>query len=254
MLSISSSAGPEWAPYYTIPLTILNVPLGVLLQLNAGLQPAYGRAIGRGDTEWISRTVTTMSRRVLTLLGVIGISFLILSQSFIATWTDGRIEVSYCMLFGVFLSGTVASLAAVYRALLAGANRHRIAAIGDLSCGFAAITVTPLVVDVFGADATGYSIFACTAITLAWLFPLQFRQIVGHQHEIVMQSHFLVRLALTCILAASLSIPISLAAKQLGLFTELAITMSPYVLPMLAQVISWGWMTVGSSSERLESV
>ena len=202
VLSISSTIGPEWVPLYSIPMTLLSIPLSLILQLNGNLQPAYGQAIGEGDKEWIRSTVMTMLRRVFVFLGIVGTGFIALNSQFIFAWTGGDIDVSSTMTICVFVSGGISACGAVYRGALAGMNRHRYAAIGDILCGFATIAIAPIVINTFGVAWIGLAASFASLATVGWMFPLQFRRFAGDHVQGTGSNHFTIPLLLTCVMAA----------------------------------------------------
>jgi O-antigen/teichoic acid export membrane protein len=171
VLAISSCAGAQFVPYYSIPLTLLNAPLGVLSTFSASLQPGYGEAMGRGEQAWVAATVRRILRQVLLVTGLLGCGFLLLAGPFVHLWTDGHIELSPVMLANVFVVAAVGALLTPLRCAVTGINRHRQAALGDLCCGVMAMALSVIVVSRFGYEWVGVALLVSVCATNGWILP-----------------------------------------------------------------------------------
>lgn len=176
VLTISAAAGPQFVPYYSIPLSLLNAPLGILNSFGASLQAGYGEAMSRGEKHWIGTTVRKLFRQVLFLLGLLGCGFILLAAPFIQLWTGGRIEPSDGMLAGVLAIASAQVLMSQLRYALTGINRHRQAAVGDLICGVLSILFGIFLVGRFGYEAIGLSMVTAVCMTSGWLLPRELRR------------------------------------------------------------------------------
>jgi len=181
VFAISFVAGAQFVPYYTIPMTLLNAPLGILSSFSANLQPGYGEAMGRGDLNWIAGTVQQILRRVLLLLGLLGSGFAFLSPPFVSLWTQYRIELSPLMVGNVLAFAFVASLVSVFRFALTGINRHRFASFTDLAGGALAMTTAPLIVAHFGYEWSGSAVAVIGIFTCGIVMPWELRKSLAHR-------------------------------------------------------------------------
>jgi O-antigen/teichoic acid export membrane protein len=176
VLAISSAAGPQFVPLFSIPMTLLNAPLGVLSSFSANLQPGYGEAMGRGETQWVADTVRRILRQVIVVVGLLTCGFLLLAAPFVRVWTGGRIELEPKMLASVLAIAVVGAVLSVFRFALTGINRHRLASISDLLCGALAIGLSVLAVRRFGHAFIGLGIVAAAGLTSGWVLPVELRR------------------------------------------------------------------------------
>jgi O-antigen/teichoic acid export membrane protein len=176
VFAISFVAGARFVPSYSIPMTLLNAPLGVISSFSANLQPGYGEAMGRGDLEWVAGTVQQILRRVLLILGLLGCGFTFLSAPFVSLWTEGRIGLSPVMIGNVLFLAFVASLVAVFRFALTGINRHRFASLTDLAGGILAMIAAPIIVARFGYEWSGSAVALIGLFTCGAVMPRELRK------------------------------------------------------------------------------
>jgi O-antigen/teichoic acid export membrane protein len=176
VMAISLGAGAQFVPLYSIPMTLLNAPLGVVSTFSATLQPGYGEAMGRGEFSWIAETLGRILRHGLIVIGLISCGFLLLAPPFIRLWTADRIDPGRLLLAGVLTLASVQLALSVLRYALTGINRHRNACAGEIAGGALAMGVALLL-----ARGSGYewSIFAVAAVALAssgWILPLELKR------------------------------------------------------------------------------
>jgi len=176
VLAISSGAGPQFVPYFSIPMTLLNAPLSVLTSFNASLQPGYGEAIGRNEKAWVAETVRRILRQVLVMLGLLGCGFLLLAAPFARLWTGGRIELTPPMLASVLGIAALGTLLGVFRYAITGINRHRLAAVSDLACGIFAMALAAAAVRQSGYASVGLGIGIAAGLTSAWILPRELKR------------------------------------------------------------------------------
>ncbi len=176
VMAISLGAGAQFVPLYSIPMTLLNAPLGLLSTFSATLQPGYGEAMGRGEIPWIAETLGRILRHGLIVIGLISCGFLVLANPFIRWWTGDRIDPGPLLLGGVLILASVQLMLSVFRYALTGINRHRHACVSDIAGGALAMGVALLLARGAG-DA--WAIFAVAAVALAssgWILPLELKR------------------------------------------------------------------------------
>jgi O-antigen/teichoic acid export membrane protein len=171
VLAISSMAGPQFVPYFSIPMTLLNAPLSVMWSFSASLQAGYGEAFGRGEHEWVAHTLQTILRQTITVLGLLGCGFLLLASPFARMWTGGEIDLEPLMLLNVLIIAGVGALLSVFRFAITGINRHRIAGFSDFFCGVFAIVFALLAVKYLGFDWVWTGVLLAALLTSAWILP-----------------------------------------------------------------------------------
>jgi O-antigen/teichoic acid export membrane protein len=171
VFAISFGAGPQFVPAFSVPMTILNAPLGFLTSFSSSLQPAYGEAIGRGEKRWIAETVGRILRRSLLLLGILASGFILLADPFIQWWTGGELQPPPGMLWSVLAIGSVTTILGALRFALTGINRHRTAALADLLAGLLALGFGTLVVIRLGPNWVGLAVAGAALLTSGWILP-----------------------------------------------------------------------------------
>jgi len=192
---LSKMVGPSAVPLFTVPNTLLGVPYGLIANFNGTLQAAYGEAFGQGDLGWIRGTLNALTRRTFILIVLIAAGFLVLAPSFVKLWTGGALSVPY----GYFVSTLLCFLAStpllVFRGALAGMNRHRIAAMGDLLSGALAFVLAWALVKTLPSPWIGLAPTLAT-LPLWWIFPRQFAAITSVSKSALPDVPLLARLAL----------------------------------------------------------
>lgn len=179
VLATSLGAGPQIVPYLSIPLTLLNAPLGILSNFSASLQSGYGEAMGRGESGWVAATVNLILRQVFVLLGLLGCGWFLLAGDFVEVWTNGRIELSPAMLANALIIAGSGAVITTMRYALTGINRHRRAAIGELIGGILALVIGILTVRSFGFSWVGLANLSAVLLVTGWLFPLELKRALG---------------------------------------------------------------------------
>ena len=197
VVSISTFAGAHLVPFFSVPMSLLNAPLGALNSLNASMQAGYGEAMGRGEREWIARTVQRILQQVLALLGLLGCGFLLLANNFVRLWTSGKIELEDRMLVAVLAIGCTSALTGVFRFTLTGINQHRRAAMSELMCGVLALLLGSLFVWRFGYQSIGLAVILATGLTSGWMLPRELRRALGKSNGFWPDEGFITRLAMT---------------------------------------------------------
>ena len=176
VMAISLGAGAQFVPLYSIPMTLLNAPFGVVSTFSATLQPGYGEAMGRGEIPWIADTLGRILRLAVIVIGLIACGFLLLANPFIREWTGDRIDPGPSLLAGVFILASVHLMLSVFRYALTGINRHRHACLGEIAGGTLAMGAALLLARGAGAE---WAIFAVAGIALAssgWILPLELKR------------------------------------------------------------------------------
>jgi O-antigen/teichoic acid export membrane protein len=224
VLAISSVAGAQFVPFFSIPMSLLNAPLGVLNSLSSCMQAGYGEAMGSGDQPWISHTVHRIVQQLFTILGLLGCGFLLLAGPFVELWTGGKIELERSMLLSVLVIGSASAITSVFRFALTGINRHRRAAVYELLCGGLTIVLSVLFVRYSGYQSIGIAIAIATGLTSGWLLPRELRLALGRADGFWPSESFLARWAVT--------VGCTYVAGWAAL--EAAISLSPLVAVLLA--------------------
>jgi len=182
VLAVSSGAGPQFVPYLSIPLTLLNTPLGIVNSFNASLQAGYGEAMGRNEAIWVAETVRRTLRQLLVMLGLLSCVFFLLASPFIYQWTGGRIDLSWVMLGSALAIASSGALLAVFRFALSGINRHRTAALSELLFGGLSMALAFAVVRAFGFQWVGVGILGAALISSGWILPRELRLALSASH------------------------------------------------------------------------
>ena len=180
VLAISSAAGPQYVPYLTIPLTLLNLPITMLSSFNANLQAGYGEAISKGETKWIADVVLRIFKQSLLLIGLLSAGFYLLAEPFITLWTSGRLDVSEGMLGSVWAIAVSGAFLSVFRFALSGMNRHRAASQSELICGILTVVLANLSVRYLGYQWVGLGILLSVLLTSGWILPRELSRALGN--------------------------------------------------------------------------
>jgi O-antigen/teichoic acid export membrane protein len=176
VFSISSQAGAQFVPGFTVPLTLLNTPLAVIMSFNATLQAGYGEAIGKQDYSWIRSTVRSILRNMLLLQALLATGFLMLAPTVTALWTHNKIQLSPPLIISVLLVGLTSSTLTVFQFALSGTNRHREAGLSELANGALCLLFGILVVRFWGFAWVGVGVFSAAVVTSLWILPRQLRK------------------------------------------------------------------------------
>lgn len=179
VLATSIGAGPHLVPYLTIPLTLLNAPLGILSNFSASLQAGYGEAMGRGERDWVARTVNLLLRQAFVLLSLLGCGWILLGSTFVDVWTNGSIELTPVMVANAMMIAGSGAIITIMRYALTGINRHRKAAIGELIGGVIAVIAGIMVVHLMGFAWIGAVILGSVLLVSGWLIPSELRKALG---------------------------------------------------------------------------
>ena len=171
VFAISFGAGAQFVPAFSVPMTILNAPLGFLTSFSASLQPAYGEAMGRGEKHWIAETVSQLMKRSILFLGLLASGFIHLATPFIEWWTGSKLHVSTGMLGSVLAIASVATILSILRFAVTGINRHRTAALAELLSGVLALGFGFLAVTNLGPNWIGLGVAGAALITTGWILP-----------------------------------------------------------------------------------
>jgi len=179
VFAISFAAGPQFVPLYSIPMSLLSAPMGILTSFSASLQAGYGEAMGRGEKTWVAKTVRKILRQLILVTGLLGVGFLLLGSPFVTLWTAGKIEIPAAMIASVLAIAVTGALLATLRYALTGINRHREAAVADLIAGTLAMVAGFFAVRTFGYLAIGTTITGVAVLTTGWLFPRELHRALG---------------------------------------------------------------------------
>lgn len=194
VMAISSMAGAQFVPYFSIPMTLLSAPFGILQSFSANLQAGYGEAFGRGEFEWVAVTVHRMLRQVVTAIALIGCGFLLLASLFVRIWTAGKIELEPLMLINVLVVGVAGTVMSVYRFAITGVNRHKLAGVSDFFCGILALLTSFFAVRYLGFEWVWIGVLFSVLLTNAWVLPRELRRAL-HSCRIAPPAVFWVRWA-----------------------------------------------------------
>ncbi len=179
VLATSLGAAPRLVPYISIPIALLNAPLGILSSFSASLQSGYGEAMGRGESDWVAGTVKQLLAQVFVWLGWLGCGWMLLAADFLDLWTNGRIELTPFMVSNALLIAGSAAVVTTMRYALTGINRHRRAAVGEFAGGLFAVVAGIVVVRFAGFDWIGLVIFGSVMLATGWLYPLELKRALG---------------------------------------------------------------------------
>jgi len=179
VLAISFAAGAQFVPYYTIPLTLMHAPCGVLSSFSTSLQAGYGEAMGREETEWIAETVRRLLRQVLLILCLLGCGFLLLAEPFIHLWTHGKIELSAGMRMGVFALAGIGTVLTIFRFALTGINRHRVTSLSDLIGGILTMGIAISIASFYGYEWVALAAAVVATLNSGWLLPHELKRALG---------------------------------------------------------------------------
>jgi O-antigen/teichoic acid export membrane protein len=204
VLAISSQAGPEFVPLFTVPLTLITLPLSFLAALNANLQAGYGEAFAAGDHAWIAGTLRKIIVTSLLLMLPMAVGHALLAGPFIELWTRGRLAGETLAIASALAVGIITSFLSTARFALSGVNRHRQAALGEIINGLLALTLAPLLVKLFGYKFVGAAIVLATLATSGWILP---RELMRHLSGMPLwpSASVVIRLVLAAALSAALS-------------------------------------------------
>lgn len=175
-----SRAGAALVPTYTIPLTLLNTPLGIVQSLNANMQAAYGEAIGANDREWISSTVKVILKQTLILLCFLIAGFTTVSRPLVELWTGGRILVSEAMQWSVVGIAACLSINSIFRFALSGMNRHRFTGVSEIAFGVLALGVCSVAIKSLGVGYIGLGVVFAYLATAGWVLPRELSRELGN--------------------------------------------------------------------------
>ena len=177
VLAISSRIGAAAVPQFTVPLTMLNVPLSFFFSINAALQSGYGEAFGRGDTAWVVRTIRIVLENALILIALVSTGYFLVGSDFVELWTQARLSVNTMQLSSAWLMAVTMSLLGIFRFALVGLNRHRMAAVGEISFAILALGFTVVLVGRWGIVGAGVGVLAAADLTSAWVMPSQLQKV-----------------------------------------------------------------------------
>jgi O-antigen/teichoic acid export membrane protein len=193
ILAISSQLGTAAVPQFTVPLTMLKIPLGLFFSINAALQSGYGEAYGRGDTPWISHTVRIVMENALILITLLSLGYFFVGSEFVTLWTQGRLPIGQLQLLGAWLMAVTMSLLGIYRFVLAGVNHQKLAAISEMIFGFLSLLFAVVAVRHTGVVGAGVGVLLAALLTSAWVLPMQLR-VVLPDAKVFPNREFLARL------------------------------------------------------------
>lgn len=177
VFAISSQAGPEFVPLFTVPLTLITLPLSFLATLNANLQAGYGEAFAAGDHPWVAGTLRKIIITSLLLVLPLAVGHALLGGAFIELWTRGRLAGETLAITSALAVGVITSFLSTARFALSGINRHRQAALGEITNGLLALALAPLLVKFLGYQFVGVAIVLATLATSGWILP---RELMRH--------------------------------------------------------------------------
>ena len=93
ILAISSQLGAASVPLFTVPYMLINLPLSLFFTLNAALQSGYGEAHGRGDSDWITRTIRLVFEHLLLAITLLTVGYFFVGSDFITVWTRSKLHI-----------------------------------------------------------------------------------------------------------------------------------------------------------------
>ncbi len=167
--AISSILGPSFVPFYTVPVTLLSLFFTPVNSWTASMQNAYGEAWTSGAFEWTRNAFRQTIERML-IIGGLGVAlFLAFGNAFVQLWTHGRLWFVPWMAWSVSAIVVANALVKAPEYLLIGLNRHRRAAIAEMSCGLLSMLLVPLSVRFFGLGGVGAGVIGAVLATSAWV-------------------------------------------------------------------------------------
>lgn len=175
VLAISSQIGVAAVPLFTVPLTLINLPLSVANSFTMLLQPAYGEAMGRNETEWIATTIRTILRKVFALLGFLVAGYIVLARPTISLWTHHHLEIPEAMILSTAAMASLSAIFNVFRFALTGMNRHRIASLAEIVNSSLFFGLALIIVRYFGYQWIGLAFVLSSLLTSAWILPRELR-------------------------------------------------------------------------------
>jgi O-antigen/teichoic acid export membrane protein len=170
-LALATVAGPAAVPFFAVPARLFGIGTGLVTSFCSLLQPAFGEAYARSDLDWIRRTLREVWEKTL-LATALGAALLTgIGSTFVFVWTAGKLVVSTEMLVSVAIAGAPPAALAPVKFLLAGINRHREAAIAEITGGVLALIFAFAAVGLLSPEAVGLGVLLGAASTTAWLLP-----------------------------------------------------------------------------------
>jgi O-antigen/teichoic acid export membrane protein len=121
-LVIAQILGADEVPQYAVPMTLFAIGPMLLSFVIAGLWPAYGEAIARGDITWVKRTFIGSVGLGLAINVPCSMFLLIFGKEIVRAWSGGAVVPSTALLVGLALWATINSFAGPFAMLFNGAN------------------------------------------------------------------------------------------------------------------------------------
>jgi hypothetical protein len=217
------------------------------------MQPAYGEAFGAGENRWIASRVEQTVRSLAVWLGLLAIGYLLLSQTFIETWTVGGLTVPFSMISGIFLLAGVTSFKDIFRFSLTGINRHHRAALSELVCGVMSLIVGVSVVTAGHANWIGWAIAFPSAVFGCWYFSGELSRHLGLTKTFWPPLKFISRLAVTTMVSSLIGIMLFWAMRSLldlAAIIATSITVSVVYVSMASVCLRSELLTIAPSLSK----
>ncbi len=203
VFGISAVLGPASVPFFTVPVTLLTLFFTPVNSWAASMQNAFGEAWTAGATDWIRHAFRRTTEQVVLITGFGVALFAVCAGSFIQLWTHGRLSLVPWMGTSVAAIVVTSCLVRMAEYLLIGLNRHRHAAMAEITNGILAMFLVPLSVRWLGLGAVGAGSIIAIMATSAWVVPREIVKYLGPGS--FPAGHYVLRVALALGIAVGLS-------------------------------------------------
>ena len=177
-VALAAVAGPSSVPLYAVAARFFTLGTSFVNTFSTLMQPAFGDAFARRDLQWIRSMLLLLWEKTLLSMAIASAALIAIGGLFIDVWTAGKLEVSSTMLVSVAMGGVATALAPL-KYMLSGINRHRAAAVTEITNGALAMVFSLAAVKLLSADWVGVGTLLAAACTSFWVLPMQARLQLG---------------------------------------------------------------------------
>jgi O-antigen/teichoic acid export membrane protein len=172
---IARLLGPEAVTEYAVPAKLFAIVSGITAVVLQPLWPAYGEALGRGDSEWAVRTLARSVAAGALVAGV-GAAFLTLGMDVIlAHWVDRAVAPQRTLLLGLAAWTVLEAVGVAYAMFLNGAGVVRMQVLLATLLAIGAPLARIALISHYGVDGAPWGLVCAylvtTALPLALLTP-----------------------------------------------------------------------------------
>jgi O-antigen/teichoic acid export membrane protein len=168
-------------PDYAMPMKLFSLAGIFPTLLFAGLWPAYGEAIARGDIAWIERTLKRTLSTTLVVVGVPAVGLVLFGREILHLWVGDAVRPGFALMAGMGAWCVLSALGNTVAVFLNGANELRAQVLCSLAMAPTAIVLKIVLARMWGLPgivwAIVFSYVVCTALPLAWLVPHRMREL-----------------------------------------------------------------------------